>query len=68
MEKDEGFEFGKILLSVNKAAEHIGIGRNMLRKIISDSIDFPVVHVGAKKMIVMSEVKNWFLKNKKIEL
>ena len=56
-----------ILLTIDEAAEVIGIGRKKLRELTLEE-DFPFVKIGVKRMIIMTEISNWLSEHRGEEL
>ena len=54
-----------VMLSVNQAAEVLGISNVSLYKLIEKDKSFPVVQLGRRKSIPKEQLKEWLMKNLK---
>lgn len=47
-----------LLVSENKAAEYLGIGRNSLRALVANK-DIKTIHLGRRVLVPMTELERW---------
>lgn len=51
------------LATIDVAAKKLGIGTRNLRKLTFEK-DFPIIKIGVKKLIIMSQINDWLEKHR----
>lgn len=59
----KNFDELPITMSVNEAADALGVSSVSLYKLIDKDKDFPVITIGRRKVVPKEQLKDWIDKN-----